>query len=54
VFSFAANDGSTDSNLGFARVAVRSGASCGLGAELALVLMAIRTWRRRFRRAPIS
>ena len=41
-FTFAANDGKTDSNLGSARVVVGSQPSCGVGAELALVLAAIR------------
>jgi hypothetical protein len=45
-FTFAANDGKTDSNLGYARVVVGTRPACGIGAELALVLVAMRGRRR--------
>ena len=51
-FTFAANDGKTDSNLGQVRVTVGRVPSCGLGAELALVFAALRRRRRTRRSAP--
>ncbi|MCX5736985.1 MAG: hypothetical protein NTZ61_00525, partial [Proteobacteria bacterium] len=55
-FTFAANDGKTDSNLGSARVIVQPPGSqaCGLGAELAIVLLAMRARRRSLRLASCS